>query len=419
MSAGSAKSYGLCALIILKCLEYPNINVGLARNELTTLKKTTLTSFFEVCSDLGLEPDTHFKYNSTSGIIRFFNSSKVTLIELTKKPSDPEFTRLGGLLLTFGVIDEVGEVNHKAFTIFKTRLGRWKNKEFNIKPICLMSCNPVKTWVYTEFYQKHKKGILEDYKMFIQALPTDNPHLSQEYIDNLKRGDSSSVERLVYGNWEYNENDTLLSYDKVITFMNNRSIKEDKTYDYYISCDVARLGKDKTIILVWRSDKTLVDYKEMEINTIPECVDEIKKLKTKYNIISNGNIAIDQDGVGGGVVDMLPNCKSIVNNSRPLNNENYQNLKTQLQARLVDYINNEELFCDVNFDYETKELIQQELTVIKRENVYKDAKVQFTSKDKMKDLIGRSPDYLDALSYGMIYFIDDHFVEEVEIDIWF
>ena len=46
------------------------------------------------------------------------------------------------------------------------------------------------------------------------------------------------------------------------------------------------------------------------------------------NQVPNSNTIADEDGVGGGVVDYLK-CKGFVNNSRPLNDENYDNLKSQ------------------------------------------------------------------------------------------
>ena len=195
-SAGSAKSYGLCALIILKSLEYPGIRIGLARNELTTLKKTTVVSFFEVASSFGLIPNEHFTYNSTAGIIKFYNDSEIILLELAYKPSDPDFTRLGGHLLTFGVVDELGEVDEKGFNIFKSRLGRWKNDEFKIKPLVVGTCNPSKNWIYRTYYKPSLDGTLQPYQRFIQALPTDNPYISKQYIENLQKLPFADRERL-------------------------------------------------------------------------------------------------------------------------------------------------------------------------------------------------------------------------------
>ena len=43
-AAAGGKSYGSCAFMLIQCLKHPNIRVGLARNELTTLKKTTIVS---------------------------------------------------------------------------------------------------------------------------------------------------------------------------------------------------------------------------------------------------------------------------------------------------------------------------------------------------------------------------------------
>jgi phage terminase large subunit len=85
-AAAGGKSYGMCALMILQCLQHPTIRVGLARNELTTLKKTTVVSLFEVINDWGLKIDEHYRYNSTSGEITFTNGSKIVLLELKLSP---------------------------------------------------------------------------------------------------------------------------------------------------------------------------------------------------------------------------------------------------------------------------------------------------------------------------------------------
>jgi hypothetical protein len=44
----------------------------------------------------------------------------------------------------------------------------------------LGTCNPAKNWVYAQFYLKDKKSLDND-KKFIQALPTDNPHLHSPF----------------------------------------------------------------------------------------------------------------------------------------------------------------------------------------------------------------------------------------------
>ncbi len=73
-SVGSGKSYLLASLLVMKCLQHDGIRVGLARNSLTNLKKTTLVSIFECIADWGLTEE-HYKYNGQSGIITFSKQS--------------------------------------------------------------------------------------------------------------------------------------------------------------------------------------------------------------------------------------------------------------------------------------------------------------------------------------------------------
>ena len=56
---------------------------------------------------------------------------------------------------------------------------------------------------------------------------------------------------------------------------------------------------------------------------------EIIKAKAKEYRVSNNHIVCDSDGVGGGVSDQIDNSYNFVNNSRAVNGENYNNLKSQ------------------------------------------------------------------------------------------
>lgn len=422
-SAGSGKSIIICALTILKCLENPGIRVGISRLELTTLKKTTLISFFEVCDMFNLKRDIHYSYNSVEGVIKFRNGSEIVLIELRKKPSDPNYTRLGGLLLTFVVVDELGDIPYEGYDILSTRVGRWMNEETGIKPIMISTSNPVKTWVYNYFYKRKKNNTLPPHVRFIQALPTDNPYLPEEYINSLKRKDKITVERLLKGNWEYSESDLLLfDYDKIIDFIEYYNTSTDETYERietdihstigskikknkrYLSVDVARLGKDKTVMWVMNEYLEILDFCEMGTSKVNETVDKIKEMQKKWDIPAS-YVSIDSDGVGGGVVDYIPGCKSIVNNSRPIGVKdiNYQNLKTQLIHILSEKINTNMIKCLVSLPTQTKEMISQELSLIERVKIEKEGKYQITSKEEIKSKLSRSPDYLDSLCYLMYF----------------
>jgi hypothetical protein len=80
--------------------------------------------------------------------------------------------------------------------------------------------------------------------------------------------------------------------------------------------------------------------------------------------------------------------------------ENFSNLKSQCYFKLAEYINQERVFIDCK-DITIKESIIQELEQVKQHNMDKDGKRQVLPKDKVKELIGRSPDFSDTLMMRM------------------
>ncbi len=390
-SAGGGKSYGICALMIIKALQKPGIRIGLARNELTTLKKTTIISFFEVLNNWGIADKV--QYNSTGGIIKFQNGSEIILIELRYLPSDPLYTRLGGQLLTFGVIDEVTEVDERGFSIFQTRLGRWKNDELYMKAICLMTCNPAKNWVYKRYYRPYVDGTLKPNQVFIPALATDNPFISEKYIEKLKDLPNADRQRMLYGNWDYDESpNALLKYEEILNIFDN--IGEPLNKHKYISCDIA-FTSDKMVILIW--DGYLIT--DIIVNPEGKIEDVINQLGKEHNV-PEYNITYDSDGVGKFLGTRLRNAKPIVNNARALNNENYQNLKTQLYFKLCDKIKDNSIKIASS---KYSELITEELSAIEHKPVDTVGKLQMNDKGEVKKKIGRSPDFSDAMAYRMYF----------------
>lgn len=129
--------------------------------------------------------DADYKNNSQKNTVTFNNGSIVYFIDLDYKPSDPLFTKLGGLEITGAFVDESNEVSMKALEILSTRIGRKKNKQYGILGKMLQAFNPDKGHVYTNFYEPFVKGTLPDHVKFVPALAIDNPYLDRNYIKNL------------------------------------------------------------------------------------------------------------------------------------------------------------------------------------------------------------------------------------------
>ena len=398
--AGGGKSMLGVYWVIKQCLKFPKTRYVIGRSRLKKLKETTLKSFFEVCSMQGLTANVDFTYNETKSVITIHQTkSEILLKDLFHYPSDPNFDSLGSLEITGAFIDEVSEITPMAYNVIQSRI-RYKLDEHNLIPKLLMTCNPSKGWVYTEFYKPYKHNDLKSNHKFIQSLVTDNPNISKHYIEQLKRLDILNQKRLLYGDWEYTEDDAqLFSIDALNDMFTNDFVKGNGTK--YISVDVARYGRDKSVICLWdgwRCEK----IKTFNKNTIDELVNIVDEM-AKDNNVQRSNIIADSDGVGGGFVDMLKGSKSFVNNSKALSNQNFKNLKTQCYYKFAQHVENGNVYIKTN-DTTLKQQIIMEFEMVKQHDVDKDSKLAITPKDKIKQLLGHSPDIADALI--MRYFFE-------------
>jgi len=406
-AAGGGKSFLGCAWIITLCTQYDNIRCLIGRSKLDNLKKTTLNTFFDVCSQWNIKANVHYKYNASSNIITFYNGSEVILKDLFQYPSDRNFDSLGSLELTAAFIDECNQITEKAKQIVSSRI-RYKLDENDIIPKILLTCNPSKNWVYNNFYKPHKENRLPVYSKFIQSLVTDNKHISKHYKEQLEKLDYISKQRLLYGNWEYDDSeDKLINYNAIL---GSFELDDAPSGKKYITADIARFGKDKTVIIYWNGLRA--EYiKALDKNTITQAADEIRAIQRLHSV-PLGNIIVDDDGVGGGVKDIL-RCKGFVNNSKALKNENYTNLKTQCYYALSDALNKSKIYINCN-NVTHKNFIIEELEQVRRKNFDKDTKLQIVSKDEVKNSINRSPDFSDALAMRMYYEIKPQGVYAVQ-----
>lgn len=394
-AAGGGKSALGCLWLIECCQIYPGSRWVMGRSKLKTLKETTLVTFFELISSLGVHDDFH--YNDNKGLITYKpNGSIILLKDLFLYPSDPNFDGLGSLEITGAFIDECNQIVYKAWQVLKSRI-RYKLKDFKLIPKMLGSCNPAKNYVYTNFYKPSKDKTLSVYRKFIQALPTDNPHLHPTYLQSLLRLDKNSKERLYYGNWEYDDDPTaLMNIDAINNVFTNTFVRTGKKY---IIADIARFGNDSTIIGVWDGLR-MIKIVELKKKPTTWVTSEIRNLQELYSIPLS-NVMVDEDGVGGGVVDQL-NCKGFVNNSSPLYGENFENLKTQCSYKLAEMVNASLVYADIK-DLELTAKLIEELEQIKQRDMDKDGKKKIVSKDKIKELLGRSPDVCDMFMMRMYF----------------
>jgi hypothetical protein len=386
-AAGGGKTMLGCMWQILRRLKYPGTRSLIGRAKLDTLKKTTMNTFFQVAQQIGLKAGEDFAYNQQSHIIKFSNGSEIILADLFLYPADPQMTDLGGLELTDVFIDEATEITEKAYSIVSSRI-RYKLNEFGLKPKILLTCNPSKGWIYNQFYLPYKNQNLPEHRAFVQALPGDNIHLPDSYVTSLTRLPEADRKRLLEGDWEFdNSSDRLYMYDELM-----RCFREPMNVgEGYITADIARLGKDRTVLCVWKG-LSCIDIVVLRQKRQDEVKAEIQRLMNQHQIRLS-NVLADADGVGGGLVDSL-RCREFMNGSKAVRGTQYMNLKADCYFRLGELIDKNEITLPIKW----QEDIVKELELIRRVDPDKEGKLRVTSKDTISQRTGGiSPDIADAI----------------------
>lgn len=407
--AGGGKSWFLCMYGLLMCIAYPGIRVGLGREELKELKQTTLLTLFGIFASMDMQAGRDFRYDSIQGVI-YINKvdSAIYLRELKYRPADPEYDSLGSTEYTLFLIDEAQQTNRKAYDVIKTRL-RYKTMEYGIKGQLVMAGNPGKNFLYTDFFDAHRKGRLTPDKAFIQALVSDNPYIDPNYIRKLERSPEPIRQRLLFGNWDYENTDKQLVLRPWLDLIFTDEYPMS-TEDRRVGVDIAREGADQTVIALWVNN-CLADLRLVEVPITDQTdisgaiANAIIQFCTQHGV-GYKDVYIDAVGVGGGVVDALRRQKWLVNsykggaavNVKEMKEEytDYKNLRAYSYWKLRQGVQDRSIKIYSKIQY-LEELIR-DLTV--HEYEINEKMIVLQEKDQIKMSLGRSPDFSDAAVIG-------------------
>lgn len=389
-SAGGGKTVLGCDWLMQMCHYVEGSKYFIGRDNIKDTRASVLKTWGEVAKIYNF---TRYKFTDT-GIV-FDNGSEIELLDLTFYPyKDPMFDRLGSKEYTAGWIEEAQQVHPLAFEVLKTRVGRWKNEIVKSKILCTF--NPRKCWVDDTFYRPFKNGTENPTIRFVYALPTDNPYLPKDYIKRLHElKDEATKQRLLYGNFDYDDDPTaLIDYSAIEAMFERGHTKQGlKT----ITADVARFGSDKAVIILWNGF-CVEEIVTFDTSSTTLIINTIRAMAQKNGVLTN-RIVVDDDGVGGGVTDAL-RCVGFNNGARPVNDA-YANLKTECGYKLAEKIS--DITIQANLTQLQREHIKQELQQLKTYDADKDGKLKILPKDRIKQNIGRSPDYLDAFIMRMYF----------------
>ena len=188
----SSKTYSLCQLIIVYCIQNPNKVVSIVRKTFPALRATVMRDFFEVLKDLDLYQKGN--HNMSENIYRFDNGSLVEFFSVDDEQ------KIRGRKRDIGWCNEANELWFEDFQQLNMRT------EFKM----IFDYNPSESfsWLYE---------LPKEESVLIKSTYKDNPFLPESIkrqIEDLKRtdedmyqiyalGEKAISKANVYNNWTF------------------------------------------------------------------------------------------------------------------------------------------------------------------------------------------------------------------------
>lgn len=242
---------------------------------------------------------------------------------------------------------------------------------------------------------------------FIPGLLRDNPKLmdvNPEYLGNLLAQDETTVAQLFDGRWiDVDDDENRLFPNEIIADLYTNDFIQ-RSGQRYITADIALEGSDKMIVIVW-DGWVVVDVKEYQKTDGADVLSILQRTANRWRVPGR-NIAFDADGVGGFLKGFFKNSFGFSGGATPMIQDgkpkdgrprpNYTNLRAQVHFLFRDRLRDYGVYFPID-DVHLQNYISNELRAIKKSEIKSDGKLGIIPKDQIRAVLGRSPDYVDAL----------------------
>lgn len=219
------------------------------------------------------------------------------------------------------------------------------------------------------------------------------------YLGNLMAQDENTRRQLLDGNWKISSDGSdIINLIKLKDAFTNEFVEKGRRC---ITADIALKGSDLLVIIVWDGWR-IIDIEVIEKTLGDGVVNAIQELAKKYRV-PNSEVVYDDDGAGSFLDGFIRNSRPFKNGRAAMRRENFKNLKTQMFYKLGDIINNDGLYISPDV---AKKIVKgntvmnhilDERRAIKRDKMDMDGKLCIIPKDQMKNILGHSPDFMDAI----------------------
>lgn len=418
---GVGKSALAAHVFISICDQFPYSQIFVWRKNFSTARKTIWRTYKKMLADMNMIEEEHYHLNEGSLLIEFPNKSLITFAE-ADATKDRDQNKIKGLDISANQIEESNEFIEDAVDMVMSRKGRANQQ--GQPSLNILTMNPNNGWTKSRYYDKWKKNELPANVMVIEFTLEDSWQSEQDINSLMRSKPKWWIERYLKNNWDYlDEDHALISgylWEKATVFhlpepkrdSNGQPLPKDPRYrfDKVIGVDVSDNGGDATVLSLIE-DGVLTEQKELKI---PERTygknSEIDSRPTGYLFAqqliayaeSKGftkqfarQISLEVNGVGTSMRDSMKllgwhiDEYTATGKSR---NETMLNMRRALDEGEVQVLQKEAYRG--HDDELWREISAHDTDMV-------DGVEKVTKKEKIKEILGRSPDYADSFSIAV------------------
>ena len=279
--------------------KYPNSRWYIIRDSFTTLEATTIPSFEKFFPE-GSATIKGYNRNRANYYVELTNGSRIFFASESLN-HDKDLSWMLGLEANGIMLEQVESLSTKSWEKALERTGSWY-----IDPmppgIILATFNPTLTWIKEKVYDPFLEGKLTSPYVYVNALPTDNPFVTEDQWTGWKQMDSVSYARFVEGDWTAFaiESPFLYAFDikkhTIPSYSPNIHLPLFLSFDFNKEPMTAVVGQNPNI-----RNLTIFDEFQMKGGSTPEICEVIK---AKYNDCL-GRIYVTGDATGANRTPMV------------------------------------------------------------------------------------------------------------------
>ena len=251
------------------------------------------------------------------------------------------------------------------------------------------SANPAECWLKEDFITNPKTK-----HHYVPALPSDNPHLPDDYNQTLI--DAFGFDPVLLAAYKDGDWDALQPRQALITQtalgMLPRAPQDNFFQRKIVSCDPA-LGGDECVVY-FMQDYEIKDVRYLQSNDTQVIGNDCCIFMTKH---TTTDFAVDAIGIGKGVADYVRSAgkkvREIISSAEATDKAHFANLRSEMWAYAAKRINEKTIV------YPADEKLRQQLCAVKYKTGCK--KFELEPKADTKKALGCSPDRADAFVYAV------------------